>query len=116
MSLESLIEYRPEFEEHILAIHDYMLEQGLEYKVRFRLPFYYGGSWLAYINIPKPKRKKDPFLLELCFINGILLPSGPRLLDFKGRAQIGGLSYSADDELDWDKIGLLLGEALELEG
>lgn len=116
MSLESLIDYRPAFTGLLNEFNDYFLEQGLKYKVRFKLPFYYGNTWIAYLNIPKPKRKNDPFLMELCFVRGRELFSGPELLDFKSREMIGGISFSEDSVIDnWEIINLLTSEAIELD-
>ncbi|GAB5466750.1 MAG: hypothetical protein Kapaf2KO_21860 [Candidatus Kapaibacteriales bacterium] len=114
-SLYQLIEYFPDFESQLLEINEYMLGQGLKFKTRFRLPFYYGKTWIAYLNIPKPKRKKDPSRAELCFVRGIELPSGPTMLDFKGRAMIGGIDISTLDDQKREIINLLTQEAIELD-
>jgi len=82
-------------------------------KKKFNLPFFYGNTWVCYLNLVKKKGSVDKEI-ELCFVRGRELPS-KELLNFKERVMIGGLSYSTINAIDWGILKLLLEEAIHLD-
>ncbi len=75
---------------------------------KFNLPFFYGKTWICYLNLIKKKE------IELCFVRGRELQS-KELLDFKKRSMIGGLTYRTIDDIDFGVLKLLLEEAVALD-
>jgi hypothetical protein len=116
MPIERLIEYAPEYEYLILEPNDYLTEQGLSLKERWGLPFYYGKTWVCYINIPKPKKKGDSHILELCFTRANELPSPTPILDFKGRRSIAGYTFQSPAASFDESLKLIIDDAIELDG
>lgn len=82
---------------------------NLEIKKKFKLPFFYGNTWICYFNFLKTQE------IEICFVRGRELQS-KELLNFKERVMIGGLSYKTIDDIDDGVIKLLLEEAVNLDG
>lgn len=80
----------------------------IEIKKKFNLPFFYGKTWICYLNLVKKKE------IELCFVRGRELPS-KELLNFKERVMIGGLSFQKETDIDYGVLKLLLEEATTLD-
>lgn len=96
------------------ALHDeILLYPNTLIKKKFNLPFFYGNTWVCYLNFVKKKGSADKEV-ELCFVRGRELPS-KELLNFKERVMIGGLSFSTIDAIDWGILKLLLEEAIHLD-
>ncbi len=81
---------------------------NLEIKKKFNLPFFYGKTWICYLNLIKEQE------IELCFVRGRELPS-KELLNFKKRVMIAGLSFKKVSDIDFGVLKLLLEEAVELD-
>jgi len=114
MYIEKYIELYPVFSDALLQLHEFFLEMGLEPKTKFKLPFYYGNTWICYLNIPKSKKKGKPYL-ELCFVRGVELESAHQLLDFSSRAMIAGLKIYEGQALNWNTIRTVTEEAIDLD-
>ena len=80
----------------------------IEIKKKFNLPFFYGKTWVCYLNLVKNKE------IELAFVRGRELPS-KELLNFKDRAMIGGLTFESVSDIDKGVLKLLLDEAITLD-
>jgi hypothetical protein len=82
---------------------------GITAKERYKIPFYYGKSWICYLN----KHKKGG--IELAFTRAIEMEEVHSLLDFNGRKQIGGIRVASVEDLDEDIVLTLLYTAIELD-
>ena len=89
-----------------------MQHPHIKIQKKFNLPFFYGKTWVCYVNGIK-KRKKITGI-ELCFVRGRELPS-KELLDFKDRVMIGGLTFQKVADIDMGVLKLLLEEAMILD-
>lgn len=75
---------------------------------KFNLPFFYGNTWLCYLNLIKKKE------IELCFVRAREL-SSKELLNFKERVMVAGLSYKTKSDIDLGILKLMLEETIELD-
>lgn len=82
---------------------------GIELKERYKLPFYYGRSWICYLN----PLKKGGF--ELAFTRGNELEDVGGLLSFRGRKQIAGVIFKKTSEIPEAEIRSLFTEAYTLD-
>jgi len=91
------------------ALHDEIIQYpNIKIKEKFKLPFFYGTTWICYLNFVKKKE------IEFLFVRGRELPS-KELLNFKDRVMIGGLTYKHKEEIDYGILKLLLEEAITLD-
>lgn len=81
---------------------------NIEIKKKFKLPFFYGNTWICYFNFLKTQE------IEFLFVRAREFPS-KELLDFKDRVMIGGLSYKSVADIDFGILNLLLEEAITLD-
>ena len=82
---------------------------GIELQKRFKIPFYYRHSWIAYLN----PIKKDG--IELCFIYGNEMSNHDGKLDAKKRKQISGISFYDILDINPDPVLDHFHEALILD-
>lgn len=82
---------------------------GMEMRERYKLPFYYGRSWICYLN---PIGKEA---VEIAFTRGIELSNMHGVLDFKNRKQIAGIECRQLDLVQLELIRDTLYEAIELD-
>jgi len=82
---------------------------GIECKKRFKIPFYYRHSWVAYLN----PIKKDG--VELCFLKGLEMSNHDGRLQTKDRKMVAGISIYSPSEIDKDSILDHFQEALILD-
>ncbi len=78
-------------------------------KERYRLPFYYGRSWICYLN----PLKTGGF--ELAFTRGNELRDFSGLLNFRGRKQIAGMVIRKPGDIPGQDLHILFAEAYELD-
>ncbi len=94
-------------------LHDLAMEYPhVELKKKFNIPFYYGKTWLYYLNAIK--KGKTVVGVEFCFVRGRELLS-KELLDFKKRTMIGGFTYDSIASIDEALLKLMIQEAIELD-
>lgn len=99
--------------QNLVAVCNCLKETILAYpniaiKKKFGLPFFYGKTWICYLNLLKTQE------IEICFVRGRELPS-KELLNFKKRVMVGGLSYKTIEAIDHGILKLLLDEAISLD-
>lgn len=82
---------------------------GIEPKIKFGIPFYYRNSWICYLNPIKDTG------VELAFTRGKELSNVQGILDFKGRKQICGITFSHLDDIDKTALKEILQEAILLD-
>ncbi len=96
--------------EIMMLLHKLLSEEfGLQDKIRYRVPFYYGRSWICYLN---PIKKES---VELAFLRANELSNDLNLLDFKDRKQVAGITYSTAQEVNFDLLRVVLLEAIALD-
>jgi hypothetical protein len=94
----------------LLHFHELLTaELGLTDKIRYRIPFYYGRSWLCYLNPIKPDG------IELAFLRGSELANEQGLLDRKGRKRVCGLDIYNLKAVPHDTLYEILQEAILLD-
>ncbi len=103
-----------QFENHqravLLFLHDLLSNQlELEDKLRYRIPFYYGRSWICYL------RPNDDQSIELVFLRGNELSNSQGILDCKGRKQVSGITIKNITEIPMAALEETLQEALLLD-
>lgn len=82
---------------------------GIVMKERYKLPFYYGRSWICYLN---PIKKEG---IELAFTRGNELSNPHGILEHRSRKQIAGIICMDIKNLPLDFIRDTLFEAIELD-
>ncbi|MCA1752760.1 MAG: hypothetical protein ABR572_10760 [Cryomorphaceae bacterium] len=82
---------------------------GIVMKERYKLPFYYGRSWICYLN---PIKKEG---IELAFTRGNDLSNAHEIPEHRTRKQIAGIICADANELPLDLIRDTLFEAIELD-
>jgi len=95
--------------EIMLYLHDLMLSRDLRPKISFRIPMYYGKSWICYLN---PLKKGG---LELAFCRGNELANASGILEDKGRKQIMGVSFQELRDINETAVLEILDEAILLD-
>jgi len=82
---------------------------GLDAKIRYRIPFYYGRSWICYTN---PIKKEG---VELVFLRGNELSNEQSLLESKGRKQVLGVTFRTLADIPEETLLEVLQEAILLD-
>ncbi len=82
---------------------------NLEAKIRFKIPFYYGISWICYLNPTKNGK------IELAFVRGNELSNDHGLLLSKGRKQVYGIEFGHTAEIPISDMHEVIQEAILLD-
>lgn len=103
-----------QFEGHqrevMLYFHQLMTKElNLSEKIRFKIPFYYGKSWICYLNPIKEGK------IELAFIRGNELSNTQGLLHNKGRKQVHGVEFDTVSDIPFEAINEIIQESLLLD-
>ncbi|MBK8702685.1 MAG: DUF1801 domain-containing protein [Saprospiraceae bacterium] len=94
----------------MLHFHDLLtVELNLTEKIRFKIPFYYGKSWICYLN-PKKDGK-----IELAFVRGNELSNYQGILDDKGRKQVCSVEFEKVSEIPIQQMNEIIQEAILLD-
>ncbi|MEL6943282.1 MAG: DUF1801 domain-containing protein [Bacteroidota bacterium] len=89
--------------------HLFTMDLGLESKIRYRIPFYFGRSWICYTNPIKEEA------IELVFLRGNELSNAQGILESKGRKQVSGITFSTLKEISEETLLEVLQEAIVLD-
>lgn len=84
-------------------------ELNLTPKIRFKIPFYYGKSWICYLNPNKYNK------VELAFVRGNELSNSKKILLDKGRKQVSSVEFEKVSEIPKSKINEIIQEAILLD-
>ena len=104
--------YQLEGEQREILLHLHQIlknELGLVAKIRYRIPFYYGKSWICYLN---PKKDNA---VDLSFIHGNQLSNEQGLLESKGRKQVCSITFKEIKNIPTQMIYDILQEAILLD-
>jgi len=103
--------YRQESEvkEMMLYLHELLLARELQPKISFRIPMYYGNTWVCYLN---PLKKGG---MELAFCRGNELANASGVLRNYGRKQVMGIRYQKLADINEIAVLEILDEAIVLD-
>jgi len=109
--LEAYIyDFEGEQREIMLHFHNlFTADLNLTGKMRFKIPFYYGKTWICYLN---PIKEKG---IELAFIRGNELSNDQGLLQKKGRKQVAGIDFFKVKDINMKILNEIIQEALILD-
>lgn len=106
---EYILNYKGPQQELMAFLHQHFLNRGLQARLSYGLPFYYGQKWLCYL-----KPNKDGSLdLSFTRANQFEDPSG--LLESRGRRQISSLCLWPEQDLPLEAIDSIIDAALYLD-
>lgn len=93
----------------MLALHGWLIElPQLRAKISYGVPFYYGNSWVCYIN---PIKKNNH--IELAFTRAHEFNDPTGLLQSNGRKQVKGIELSPTNDLPWEPLDEIMQVALD---
>lgn len=105
-----IFKYEGNQKEIMIFLHDWLtVNLNLIGKLRFKIPFYYGKSWICYIN---PK-KND--IIEFAFVRGNELSNEQGILDNKGRKQVYSIEFKNIQEIPKTLLNEIIQEAILLD-
>ncbi len=84
-------------------------ELNLTEKIRYKIPFYYGKSWICYLNPAKDGK------VEYAFVRGNELSNAQGLLDSKGRKQVYSIEFEKVSDIPHSTIQEVIQEAILLD-
>ncbi len=84
-------------------------ELGLIDKIRYKIPFYYGRTWICFLN---PTKKGN---IEIAFVRGNELSNHQNLLESKGRKQVYSMEVSDLSEIPLQLLDEVIQEAILLD-
>jgi hypothetical protein len=94
----------------MLLIHNLLvIELNLTDKLRYKIPFYYGKSWICYFNPGKDGG------IEFSFLRGNELSNAQGLLQSKGRKQVWSIQFSHPSGIPMDSLKEAILEAVLLD-
>lgn len=96
--------------EIMLYFHNLLtIDLNLTEKIRFKIPFYYGRSWICYLNPTKEGK------IEFAFVRGNELSNYQNILDSKGRKQVYSIEVEKMSEIPMRQINEIIQEAILLD-
>lgn len=94
----------------MLFLHNWLTEDlNLTEKIRFDIPFYFGKSWICYMN---PTKKGA---IEFAFVRGNELSNEQGLLDNKGRKQVYSVEFETIKDIPQQTLNEIIQEAILLD-
>jgi len=105
-----IYQYEDDQREVMLFLHNWLTRDlNLTEKIRFKIPFYYGKSWICYLN----PTKKDT--IEFAFVRGNELCNEQGILDNKGRKQVYSIEIKNVKEIPQQTLNEIIQEAILLD-
>ncbi len=96
--------------EVMMFLHHWFSEElGLTEKIRYNIPFYYGKSWICYLNPTKSGT------VDLAFVRGNELSNSQGLLESKGRKQVYSVELNSLEEVPVKILEEIIQEAILLD-
>ena len=94
----------------MLYFHELLTtELGLIEKIRFDIPFYYGKSWICYLNPIKETK------IEFAFVRGNELSNEQGVLSNKGRKQVYSIEFEKISDIPLKIMNEIIQEAILLD-
>lgn len=112
--MKDVLDWMYQFEGHqrdvLLFFHDLFTDGlNLQCKIRYKIPFYYGRSWICYLNPLKSGK------VDLVFIRGNELSDDQNILEHKDRKQVRGVEFTNLQEVKSSLILDVIQEAILLD-
>lgn len=105
-----IYQYEDDQREVMLFLHNWLtVDLNLTEKIRFEIPFYYGKSWICYLN---PTKNGN---IEFAFVRGNELSNEQGLLDNKGRKQVFSVELKKVKEIPQQALNEIIQEAILLD-
>ena len=105
-----IYQYEGRQREVLLHLHHWFVEElGLDDKIRFKIPFYYGKSWVCYMNPAKEGH------IELAFVRGNELSNSHGILKSNGRKQVRSIDITDVSSIPQPALDETIQEALWLD-
>jgi hypothetical protein len=105
-----IYQYEANQREVMLYFHNILTKElNLTEKIRFKIPFYYGRSWICYLNPIKDKK------IEFAFVLGNELSNYQGLLENKGRKQVYSIRVEKIADIPQKEINEMIQEAILLD-
>jgi hypothetical protein len=102
--------FEGEQREIFMFLHELLLDEfNLQAKIRYKIPFYFGKTWICYLN---PLKKNG---VEFAFVRANELSNEQGLLDFKDRKQVAGIELYTLADVPIDSIKEIINEAILLD-
>jgi len=89
--------------------HLFTEELQLTNKVRYKIPFYDGKTWICYLNPTKDAK------IELVFLRGRELSNAQGLLNHKDRKMVSGIEFASVAEIPINAMNEIIQEAIYLD-
>jgi hypothetical protein len=91
-------------------LHQLLTEEfHLEAKIRYKIPFYYGRTWICYLN---PIKNEG---IEFAFVRGNELSNHQGVLHHRGRTQVAGIELYHLTDLPREAMIEVIHEAIILD-
>ncbi|MCI5054711.1 MAG: DUF1801 domain-containing protein [Flavobacteriales bacterium] len=105
-----IYQFEDDQREIMLYLHTLLTENlNLTEKMRYKIPFYFGKSWICYLN---PDKKGN---VEFAFVRGNELSNEQGLLENKDRKQVYSITFSKLQDIPEDTLLEVLQEAILLD-
>ena len=105
-----IYQYEVNQREVMLYFHNMLTKElNLTEKIKFKIPFYYGRSWICYLNPIKDKK------IEFAFVRGNELSNYQGLLENKGRKQVYSICFEKIADIPQKEINEMIQEAILLD-
>jgi hypothetical protein len=102
--------YEGDQREVMLFIHHWLTSDLLlTQKIRYGIPFYFGKSWICYLNPTKTGS------VEFAFVRGNELSNEQGLLDSKGRKQVRSIEFEKVKDIPQQTLHEIIQEAIMLD-
>ena len=101
--------YEDDQREVMLYLHELLLDLNLTAKIQYKIPFYYGKSWICYLN---PGKKGE---IEFAFPRGSELSNSQGLLESKGRKLVRSMELRTLTDIPGEAVYEILQEAILLD-
>ncbi len=111
MSVEDFILQHSGHQQDVLTYfhHLFVGELQLTAKIRYKIPFYDGKTWICYLNPTKHQK------IELVFLRGQELSNAQGLLNDKGRKMVSGIEFASVAEIPAAAVNEIIHEAIYLD-
>ena len=105
-----IYQFEDQQREVMLYFHNLLvMDLNLTGKIRYQIPFYYGRSWICYLNPDKNKQ------VEFAFTRGNELSNQQGILDSKGRKQVFSIHFEKIADIPHQAINEMIQEAILLD-
>jgi len=96
--------------EIMLFFHELLtIDYGLQAKIRYKIPFYFGNSWIVYLNNTKNNK------VDFAIVRGKEISNSAGLLESRDRKMIRSVEFASVKEIPQDLVREIIEEAIFLD-